>query len=112
MHLHVQEIARAEHFYGQVIGFGLVLRYGPSASFLSVGGYHHHLGVNTWAGVGAPPPPGDALGMRWYEILLPNQDELDELVGRVQQAGGSLEKRDGSIFSRDPSANWIRLSAL
>jgi catechol 2,3-dioxygenase len=112
MHLHVREIAEAERFYGQLIGFDLVLRYGPSASFLSVGGYHHHLGVNTWAGVGAPPQPEDALGMRWYDILLPSQDDLDELVFRLQQSDVRLEEREGDIFLRDPSANGIRLSTL
>jgi catechol 2,3-dioxygenase len=110
MHLHVREIAEAEHFYRQVIGFDLVLRYGPSASFLSVGGYHHHLGVNTWAGVGAPPPPQDALGMRWYEIRLPNGDQLQALLDRLGQAGGCFEEMEGSTFLRDPSANGIRLS--
>jgi catechol 2,3-dioxygenase len=112
MHLHVREIAEAERFYGQLIGFDLVLRYGPSASFLSVGGYHHHLGVNTWAGVGAPPQPEDALGTRWYDILLPSQDDLDELVFRLQQSDVRLEEREGDIFLRDPSANGIRLSTL
>jgi catechol 2,3-dioxygenase len=77
-----------------------------------VGGYHHHLGVNTWAGVGAPPQPEDALGMRWYDILLPSQDDLDELVFRLQQSDVRLEEREGDIFLRDPSANGIRLSTL
>jgi catechol 2,3-dioxygenase len=112
MHLHVRDIAESERFYGEVIGFDLMLRYGPSASFLSVAGYHHHLGVNTWTGVGAPPPPEDALGMRWYEILLPNQDDLDQLVLRLIQNDVRFDERERDIFLRDPSANGIRLSTL
>lgn len=112
VHLHVREIPEAESFYNQQVGFDLVLRYGPSASFMSAGGYHHHLGVNTWAGVGAPPPPDDAVGLRWYEILLPDQDERDKLIGRLQQGDMDLERRDGSIYLRDPSANVIKLSVL
>src|SRR5574341_1976790 len=60
IHLHVADLATAEAFYRDVLGFDLMVRYGSSASFLSAGGYHHHIGVNTWAGAGAPPPPPDA----------------------------------------------------
>ena len=62
MHLHVADIAQAEAFYCGVLGFDLTLRYGSSAAFVSAGGYHHHIGLNTWAGVGAPPPHPDRLG--------------------------------------------------
>ena len=62
MHLHVADIAQAEAFYCGVLGFDLMLRYGSSASFVSAGGYHHHIGLNIWAGVGAPPPHPDRLG--------------------------------------------------
>ncbi len=109
IHLHVRDILEAENFYHGVLGFDLVLRYGPSASFLSAGGYHHHIGVNTWAGVGAPAPPPDAVGLRWYEIRTPDQDEMDRVAERVRQAGYALEKREDGLFMRDPSGNGVLL---
>ncbi|MEW5956585.1 MAG: VOC family protein [Chloroflexota bacterium] len=111
MHLHVAHIAQAEAFYQGVIGFDLMLRYGPSASFLSAGGYHHHLGVNTWAGVGAPPPPADAIGLRWYVICLPDQAELDRTVDRVRRAGVEVEEQPEGLLLRDPSQNGLILTA-
>ena len=62
VHLHVSRLDDAERFYVDVLGFELMQRYGPSALFVSAGGYHHHIGLNTWAGVGAPPPPPGAIG--------------------------------------------------
>ena len=109
MHLHVRDVSEAESFYRDVLGFDLVLRYGPSASFLSAGGYHHHLGVNTWAGVGAPPPPQDAVGLRWYEIRLPDQAEEERLASQARRAGYSLVDRPDRLFLRDPSGNGVLL---
>jgi catechol 2,3-dioxygenase len=109
IHLHVRDISEAEGFYQKVLGFDLMLRYGPSASFLSAGGYHHHLGVNTWAGAGAPQPPEDAVGLRWYEIRLPNQAELDKIADQVRQAGCALDERRDGLFIRDPSENGVLL---
>jgi catechol 2,3-dioxygenase len=110
MHLHVANIAQAEAFYQGVIGFAVMLRYGPTASFLAAGGYHHHLGVNTWAGVGAPPPPADAVGLRWFVICLPDQAELNRTVDRVRQAGVDVEERPEGLLVRDPSQNGVILT--
>jgi catechol 2,3-dioxygenase len=112
MHLHVANIARAEAFYQDVLGFELMLRYGPSASFLAAGGYHHHLGINTWAGVGASPPPPDAVGLRWFVINLPDVAELNKVLDRVRKAGAAFEAREEGIFLRDPSQNGMILAAL
>ncbi len=70
VHLHVSQLNAALDFYTNVVGFDLVMRYGPSAGFVSAGGYHHHLGLNTWAGVGAPPAPADTARLLWYEIVV------------------------------------------
>ncbi len=107
--MHVPNIAQAEAFYRDVLGFDLVLRYGPSASFLSAGGYHHHIGVNTWSGTN--PPPSDATGLRWYIIRLPNADELNRVAERVQRAGLELESRNEGLLVRDPVGNGIILTA-
>lgn len=107
VHLHVSDIKSAEAFYCGVLGFDLMLRYGPSASFVSAGGYHHHLGLNTWAGVGAPPP--DSIGLIWYAVVLPDQGALDEVVSRVKIAGAPIEAHEEGTLVRDPSQNGILL---
>jgi catechol 2,3-dioxygenase len=111
IHLHVANLAEADHFYRQVMGFELMQRYGAGAMFFSAGGYHHHVGVNTWAGEGAPPPPPDAAGLRWFEIRLPGQPALDAISARLQAAGIAFEAHQGSLLLRDPSQNGILLTA-
>lgn len=110
VHLHVADIAQAEAFYRDLLGFDLMQRYGPTASFLSAGGYHHHLGINTWAGVGAPPPPPDAVGLRWYIIRLPNAAELARVADRVRRAGVKIEEHQAGLFLRDPAQNGMILT--
>lgn len=110
VHLHVRQIDEAQDFYCGVLGFDLMQRYGPSALFVSAGGYHHHIGLNTWAGVGAPPAPAGSAGLRYFTIVVPDETSLASLVGRVQQAGVAVTPQDGGWFVRDPSGNGIRLA--
>ncbi len=110
VHLHVADLDQAEAFYSGVLGFDLMLHYGRSAAFLSAGGYHHHIGLNTWAGVGAPPPPPDAAGLRAFTIQLPDAAEQERVVERVQAAGLTGEYDGEAVFLRDPSGNGIRLA--
>jgi catechol 2,3-dioxygenase len=112
MHLHVSNLREAENFYRTVIGFELIQYYGGSAAFLSAGGYHHHVGLNTWAGVGAPPPPADAVGLRWYVIHLPNEAALAEVAARVRRAGLPFEAEGAGFRLRDPSGNGLVLSTI
>jgi len=107
VHLHVADLARAEAFYREVLGFELVLHFGRSAAFLSVGGYHHHIGLNTWAGEGAPPPPPDAAGLRFFTLLLEDGEELKRLTARLADAGVPPHAQDGGQLVRDPSGNGI-----
>ena len=109
IHLHVANIPQSERFYRDVLGFELMVRYGPAASFLAAGGYHHHVGINTWAGASAPPPPADAAGLRWFTVLLPSQAAVDALASRLEGAGAPFQRRNGSIEVKDPSENRIRL---
>jgi catechol 2,3-dioxygenase len=113
VHLHVADLAAATAFYEKVLGFDLVTSMGGSASFLSAGGYHHHVGLNTWNGVGAPPPPPDAVGLRYFVVQLPDQEELARLRARLEEAAVTFEVRDDGVFVRDPSQNGIlfRVSA-
>ncbi|MBI3913451.1 MAG: VOC family protein [Chloroflexi bacterium] len=111
MHLHVAHIAPAQEFYVNVLGFDLVMRYGPSAAFVSAGGYHHHLGLNTWAGVGAPPPPRDAVGLDYWVVRVPDATELGKIADRVQNAGVKVEETDEGLLARDPSQNAVVIAA-
>lgn len=110
IHLHVNYLDQAEAFYTDILGFDLVTRYGPSAAFVSAGGYHHHIGLNTWAGVGAPPPPDNAVGLNWFTIVFPDQDALQATAVRLQSADIPYEKRGDGLFLRDPANNGILLS--
>src|SRR5690606_18635925 len=87
VHLHVADLAEAEGYYLDTLGFDLMQRFGGQASFVSAGGYHHHLGLNIWAGRGAPPPPPDAARLKWYEIVLPDAQSLDMALARLEAAG-------------------------
>jgi len=107
MHLHIANLDDATEFYEQVLGFDFLLSYMGSASFLSAGGYHHHIGLNTWNGVGAAPPPPDAAGLRYFSVNLVGTGEREKLVARLDHAGWPFEERSSGIFARDPSQNGI-----
>ncbi len=109
IHLHVADLRQAEEFYCGVLGFDVMVRYGPSALFVSAGGYHHHLGLNTWAGVGAPPPPVGSAGLRWFAVRLPSAAAFDQLVARVREASLATEPVDAGLLLRDPSGNGVVL---
>ncbi|GIV78958.1 MAG: glyoxalase [Litorilinea sp.] len=111
VHLHVAELEAAEAFYCGVLGFTLMQRFDRSASFVSAGGYHHHLGLNIWAGRGAPPPPEDAARLLHYEIVLPDAEALEAVLARIQAAGLIPQARDGGWFLHDPSRNGVVLRA-
>jgi catechol 2,3-dioxygenase len=110
MHLQVGDIPRAESFYRSVVGFDLVTRYGPSAAFLSAGGYHHHLGLNVWAGRGVPAPPEGSLGLRWYELVLPDEAALHALLERAGSAGLTPEPAGSDYFLAEPAGVKLRLT--
>jgi catechol 2,3-dioxygenase len=110
VHLQVASIGDAEAFYHGVLGFDVTTRGYPGALFVSAGGYHHHLGLNTWHSAGSRPAPAGAVGLRSYEVVLPDRAELDRVIARVRDAGLPLEIRDGdSVAVRDPSGNLIIL---
>jgi catechol 2,3-dioxygenase len=109
VHLHVSRLADAERFYVGVLGFELMQRYGPSALFVSAGGYHHHIGLNTWAGVGAPPPPPGAIGLRHFVVRLPDADARAAVADRIRAAGLAFDERDDGVLLHDPAGNAILL---
>ena len=111
VHLHVADITAAEQFYVNTLGFTRMQRFGNQASFVAAGGYHHHLGLNTWAGVGAAPPPIDAARLAWFELRLPDAAALEAVVGRVQSAGIPIQEESGRWIVHDPSRNQVVLTA-
>jgi catechol 2,3-dioxygenase len=111
VHLHVADLQKAEQFYCQNLGFEITAKMGDRALFISAGGYHHHIGLNTWAGVGAPPPPPDAVGLRYYSIVIPNTNELETILTNLRNAGIPVEQQDGGWLVQDPSKNAILLVA-
>ncbi|MBI5668646.1 MAG: VOC family protein [Chloroflexi bacterium] len=112
VHLHVAELAPTDHFYREVLGFeipmGMVM---DTAIFFSAGGYHHHIGTNIWQGEGAPPPPPDALGLRYFTVVLPDQAELERVVSRIQAASIPVESSGNGLLVRDPAQNGILLTS-
>ena len=111
VHLQVADVKAAEAFYTDVIGMDVTARYGPSASFIAAGGYHHHVGINTWASLGASPPPPGSAGLGHFEIAVSSEAERDRIADRVARAGGKIEEGSGGIRTRDPSGNGIALVA-
>ena len=110
VHLQVRDIAEAERFYHGTLGFDVVQRMAGSALFVSAGGYHHHIGLNTWGVAGAPAPPAAAPGLDYAEVLLPGAEALEKTRQRLVELGVGLEQRDGGWMAVDPSSNALLLT--
>jgi catechol 2,3-dioxygenase len=111
VHLQVADLEEAERFYCGLVGFEVTVRTYPGALFVAAGGYHHHLGLNTWAGDGAPPPPANSRGMRWFEVVVPAQEEVETITGRLEAAGHAVERDGGALRVSDPSHNGVLIRA-
>ena len=110
VHLKVAAIPETVAFYRDVLGFALMAQLGGQAAFLSAGGYHHHLGANTWESAGgAAPPPGSA-ALRQATIVLPDADERDRAVARLERAGVAVGDREGAPAVSDPSGTRLVLA--
>ncbi len=111
VHLHVRDVDEALDFYHGILGFDIMGNAkAMHAAFISAGGYHHHIGLNTWQGEGAPPPPPDALGLRYFTVELPDQAALDEVVARVEKAGLPANQTEDGLLLADPSENGVMLT--
>ena len=114
VHLKVADLDRSLAFYCGVLGFELTQRYGPSARFVSAGGYHHHIGLNTWESKGGPPPPPNCTGLFHLAILYPTHAALADALRRLMAAGVSLDGASDhgvseALYLRDPDENGIEL---
>ena len=111
VHLHVADVPETEAFYRDVLGFDVMAHLGDQATFLSAGGYHHHIGANVWAGQGATPPPPGSAALRYATIVLPDAAERHRVAARVADAGGEVVELDGGALVHDPARNALLLTA-
>lgn len=114
VHLKVSDLERAIHFYHDILGFDVTQRYGTQAAFLSAGGYHHHIGLNTWESAGGSPPPEGATGLYHLAILYPSRADLADALRRLIDAGVPLEGASDhgvseALYLRDPDGNGVEL---
>jgi catechol 2,3-dioxygenase len=114
VHLKVADIGRALDFYCGVLGFELMQRYGAEAAFISAGGYHHHIGLNTWESRGGRPPPAGTTGLFHIAILYPTRAALADALRRLTAAGIPLDGASDhgvseALYLRDPDENGVEL---
>jgi catechol 2,3-dioxygenase len=106
VHLHVADVDDALRFYHDLVGFD-VMGHVPGMGFVSAGGYHHHLGLNTWAGRGARPAPAGSAGLRRFTVELPASRDLDEVVGRLEHGDVRVVEEADGFAAVDPSQNRV-----
>jgi len=114
VHLKVADIERSLAFYRDVLGFEVMQRYGPDAVFVSAGGYHHHIGLNTWGSKGGAPPPPGTTGLFHIAIVYPTRAALADALRRLRAAGITLEGASDhgvseALYVRDPDGNGVEL---
>ena len=114
IHLRVSDLDRSIAFYSGVLGFEVTQRYGAGAAFLAAGGYHHHIGLNTWESLGATPPPKGHTGLYHSAFLYPDRQALAEALARVVAAGIPLDGAadhgvSEAVYLRDPDENGVEL---
>lgn len=114
VHLKVADLERSLRFYCEVLGFELTQRMGSAAAFISAGGYHHHIGLNTWESAGGEPPPHGSTGLYHVAIRHPDRRSLADAVDRLRKAGIPIEGAadhgvSEAVYLRDPDSNGIEL---
>ena len=114
VHLKVADLQRALDFYVGVLGFELTQRYGKEAAFVSAGGYHHHIGLNTWESAGGAPPAAGTTGLYHLAIVYPTRAALADALRRLTKAGIALEGASDhgvseALYLRDPDGNGVEL---
>ncbi len=114
VHLKVSDLDRAVAFYSGILGFQVTQRYGRQAVFLSAGGYHHHIGLNTWESAGAPPPPPGHTGLYHSAFLYPDRRALAQVLASIRRAGWPIDGASDhgvseAIYLRDPDDNGVEL---
>jgi catechol 2,3-dioxygenase len=98
VHLQVSNLPDAEAFYADTLGFEVMVRTYPGALFVAAGGYHHHIGLNTWESAGGSPPPPGSTGLRSFELILPSADDAQQMAERATSAGAQAAADDGAVL--------------
>jgi catechol 2,3-dioxygenase len=111
VHVNVADIGDSERFWCDLVGFDVTVRTYPGALFVSAGGYHHHLGLNTWNGPGAPPPPEGAVGLRSFEITS-TADAVADAGDRLATAGVDASRAEHIVAARDPSEIAVEIAGV
>lgn len=108
IHLHVANLEETEKFYVDGLGFDIVTRF-PGALFASTNGYHHHIGLNVWNGVGAKPPQANSVGLNWFTLILPDKETREDVVQKLKTFGAEVKEENNKYIVVDPSGNTIQL---
>ncbi|UOY93002.1 VOC family protein [Ectobacillus sp. JY-23] len=108
IHLQVSDLQEAEEFYTR-LGLEVVSRYSDAAIFVSSGGYHHHIGLNTWQSAGAPAPLPNSAGLHWFSLMLPNEETRAQVIARLHKIGANVKKEGDIVITTDPAGNTIHL---
>ncbi|MEO8607742.1 MAG: VOC family protein [Chloroflexota bacterium] len=110
VHLHVSDLQKAKAFYVDLLGLDIVLDFSThGALFVSAGGYHHHIGLNIWAG--KTPPPPNVVGLRSFQLIIPDEAALDEVIARLEKAGVAVERlASGGVLAHDFDSNAVELT--
>jgi catechol 2,3-dioxygenase len=111
VHLQVSQLPATETFYEGGLGLDVTTARYPGALFMSAGGYHHHIGTNTWASANAPAPPTGSRGLRRFAVVVPDAAELERVSGQMRAAGHQLVPVDGGVEAVDPSGNRAFLTS-
>ncbi|MGN8646712.1 VOC family protein [Gracilibacillus sp. HCP3S3_G5_1] len=107
IHLHVSQLDDTKYFYEEGLGFETVSQFGNQALFISTGKYHHHIGLNTWNGVGAPAPSENSVGLQSYTLTYPTKEAVQQTVKNLQTIGASVQEEGNQAVTQDPSGNKI-----
>ena len=111
IHLQVANLQDAEAFYADALGFDVMVRTYPGALFVSAGGYHHHIGLNTWESAGGLPPPEGSRGLSSFEVVLPSGEDAERVARRARAAGAEVSTSDGTAIVLDPWRDAVLLTA-
>ena len=111
IHLQVGNLQQAEHFYHTILGFDVTCHY-PGALFVSAGGYHHHIGLNTWHSLNAAPTPAHAAGLQFYQIIVPTLQALQEVQARLIASHIEFEEQDNTLIVLDPWHNRLCIKVV
>ncbi|RDW19029.1 glyoxalase [Oceanobacillus arenosus] len=108
IHLHVSDLDKADTFYMKGLGFNITTKF-PGALFTSTNGYHHHIGLNTWNGVGAKAPAKNSVGLNWFTLMFPDEATRAGIIEQLQQVGATVVREQDYYVTEDPSGNVIQL---